>query len=278
MSYPGDAYVAGLMDGEGCIWIAKRMKKKSGSVTYSTVVTVGMTRKAFPVLNMLSREFGGTVTLSRKATEKWEEARAWTLSGLRTKEFLRRMEPLLQLKAEQARLGLRLEEIHESLPGVQNGKAVWTDETRERCEKIRCRVMELNAKGPQRLPHVPEKAVPVAQLVAGEWHGMDPSLFSDLGFLPFSGPWPKSGIMSAGIAYRLPGPERPISVNGFSLLPTPTARDWKGIPGKDVQMASLPREIAMLAGEYTWRRSATGKASTDDQHLFPPSPEEPGTA
>jgi DNA (cytosine-5)-methyltransferase 1 len=30
------------------------------------------------------------------------------------------------------------------------------------------------------------------------------------------------------------------------LMPSPVARDWKGVPGKNVQMASLPREISLL--------------------------------
>lgn len=110
---------------------------------------------------------------------------------------------------------------------------------------------------------------------SSSWKTSAPSLFGEQ--MRFSGDWPPSGMTVRGIAYRLPGPERPISANGSTLLPTPTARDWKGIPGKDVQMASLPREIAMLAGEYTWQRSATGKASPDDQLLFPLFPEEQGT-
>ena len=30
------------------------------------------------------------------------------------------------------------------------------------------------------------------------------------------------------------------------LLPSPVSRDWKGVPGDNVQMASLPREISLL--------------------------------
>lgn len=70
----------------------------------------------------------------------------------------------------------------------------------------------------------------------------------------------------------------PLSIAVQQLMPTPVARDWKGIPGSETQMASLPREIAMLTGGYIWRRSGDGRKSPDDQLQFPLFPDGPGTA
>jgi len=44
----------------------------------------------------------------------------------------------------------------------------------------------------------------------------------------FCATWPRSGMMQNGIAYRLPTLAHPTYATASSLLPTPTARDYKG--------------------------------------------------
>jgi hypothetical protein len=247
MRYPGDAYVAGLIDGEGCIWI-QQTARESGT-TYRPVVEIGMTVKALPLLRSLAEELGGKIHFARRATEKWEEAHKWSVGGPVAAAVLKRMEPFLVLKKEHARLGIRVEEIRQSLSWSSSRCAIWTDEARDRCEIIKLRVKELNATGPQRKCRPPENGKEIARLAAGQWLDMNkPSLFSDLGFLPYSRTWPKWGSMRSGVAYELPEPglRTEESASSFSPLPTPVARDYKGIPGKNVQMASLPREISLL--------------------------------
>ena len=48
------------------------------------------------------------------------------------------------------------------------------------------------------------------------------------GWATFSETWPRSGMMQSGTAYQLPTLAEAISATGFSLWPTPTARDYKG--------------------------------------------------
>lgn len=48
------------------------------------------------------------------------------------------------------------------------------------------------------------------------------------GWATFSQTWPRSGMMRSGTAYQLPTLAEAISATGFSLWPTPTARDYKG--------------------------------------------------
>lgn len=77
----------------------------------------------------------------------------------------------------------------------------------------------------------------------------------------FSGTWPKSGIVCAGTAWRLPPLEQFIADNGCGLLPTPTARDCKGtssaswrennatpdtLPDKLAEMAGSPNSVAVV--------------------------------
>lgn len=80
------------------------------------------------------------------------------------------------------------------------------------------------------------------------WEQMQGSLFCEH-LAPFSEIWPRSGSMRNGQVYSRPTLEPRIAERESSSspgLPTPTARDGKGVPGKNVQMASLPRVISLL--------------------------------
>ena len=48
------------------------------------------------------------------------------------------------------------------------------------------------------------------------------------GLAQFSETWPQSGMMQDGNVYQLQALEHPTLETESSLLPTPTARDWKG--------------------------------------------------
>ena len=119
------------------------------------------------------------------------------------------------------------------------------------------------------------------------WETGEMTLFCSEHSAVFSETWPSSGMMRDGVAYE-PVMSEPLiagSESSFSLLPTSTARDWKGIPGKNVQMASLPREISLLPTPNTMDdlppksrekiaehrdarvRKALGKASAGDRNL-----------
>ncbi len=212
-----DAYVAGLIDGEGCISIAKGTRGH-----YSVRVEVGMTIKASALLEMLQAEYGGAIDSHRAATDRWEAALRWRILGSKAGPFLERMLPQLLLKEEQARLALKMEEIRASLPSGR-----WTPEAAERCEWLRLRIKELNRKGPTPRPE-PGLGSPTALLVAGTWVTEQSDLFSDLGFQSFSGTLPASGSMRSGRVYERPTSVPHIQGIGGSLLPTPRTSDTNG--------------------------------------------------
>ncbi|KKM71454.1 hypothetical protein LCGC14_1430370, partial [marine sediment metagenome] len=85
---PFDAYVAGLIDGEGCISIG-RSKMKSGAF-YTARVDVGMT-KALDLLKQLKAVYGGTINRTRRATAKRATAYAWRIFGVPAATFLLRI-------------------------------------------------------------------------------------------------------------------------------------------------------------------------------------------
>jgi hypothetical protein len=74
------------------------------------------------------------------------------------------------------------------------------------------------------------------------------------------------------------GQGTPLGIAVQQLLATPVARDYKGIPGDNVQMASLPRQLGILTGESTKVQSPAGSGSLDGQLQFPLFGDEPGAA
>src|SRR5262245_49485728 len=94
------AYVAGLIDGEGCLYIVRRKR------WFYPRLDLAMADKALPLLQKLHHQFGGSLNLHRKATERWDSAHRWALMGKPLRELLTSCLPFLQLKKRQAELCL----------------------------------------------------------------------------------------------------------------------------------------------------------------------------
>jgi hypothetical protein len=190
-----DAYAAGLVDGEGCIYVQDSVRKGSGRRAYSATVEIGMAEKAKSLLTAMQRVHGGTVKSSRPASDRWAASYAWTVSGTDAERCLERLLPYLVLKKEQARLALLVQQIRRELVPEGGMHAKWTDEAAMRCQTIKAAIQELNRKGPE-VP-VPTAPIPgrfLARRVGAAWVTNQGSFFSDTGWEPFSGPWPTSGF------------------------------------------------------------------------------------
>lgn len=214
------AYAAGLIDGEGCILI-----QKSKGPTYHHLVTVGMTEKAIAILKTLQHQYGGAVKCARKKMEKWDAAYAWTVAGDEATNLLEATHQYLRLKQEQARIALRVDEIRKDLPprwpSSPTGQRLWTQEARDRCETLKRRMHELNAKGPskQSMTKAPSGARAFAQVAAGQVVELQGDLFSDLGWAPYSGSFPVSGSMRSGVLYEHPQSEHRTEGSASSSSP-----------------------------------------------------------
>ena len=96
------AYTAGIMDGEGCIYIYKEKNN-----IYEMRVSVGSTDEWLPM--WLKLVYGGTARLKRPASDNWSALWEWCI---RTKEamlFLNLILPYLHLKRPQAEIAIRFE-------------------------------------------------------------------------------------------------------------------------------------------------------------------------
>lgn len=215
----GDAYAAGLMDGDGCITIGRDLRKKH----YYLRVEIGMT-KAINLLQILKNTYGGNFTRMRKESKKWAEAHTWRIFSDNAMTFLKRIYPYLILKRQQATIGIALQELINNAPRHLNKTARWSEDLQEKARKLKQEMHRLNKKGPKKMP--PHW---FAKLVDDQWIIPQRSLFdtSDV----FSQTWPKQGIMLRGKCWELQMSELRIKEKGCGFWPMPTRQDSKNNGG-----------------------------------------------
>lgn len=105
------AYIAGIIDGEGCIYIDKHTvnKGKNSNHTYALNVRVSMTDRI--VYKYLFKLLGGnTYILDRKPPCK--TLYSWYIRNKKAYDFLKMIQSFLILKKPQAELGIKYYEYH----------------------------------------------------------------------------------------------------------------------------------------------------------------------
>mgnify|MGYP001564792206 CR=1 FL=1 len=103
------AYAAGIIDGEGCIFVFRSSSKTATRrMAHSLVVNVTMTE--FETLEWLKSVFGGAVYgngIPRK--KEWNAARRWELRNTKAQKFLRLIINFLKVKRRQAEVAIAME-------------------------------------------------------------------------------------------------------------------------------------------------------------------------
>ncbi len=106
-------YLAGIIDGEGCITIGAGVKPTC--INYNALVLVQNTSKK--LIDWLQSNFGGQIYLSKKATEKTKEAWMWRITKQKDIEtFLLSILPYLIIKREQAKVLLKFVRLERTAP------------------------------------------------------------------------------------------------------------------------------------------------------------------
>lgn len=94
------AYLAGILDGEGCLRVSKNHQANMTSPFYQSAVQVGM--QDYRVLEMFKRAFGGSVYKERVVHGRLPVYR-WRINSKRgTIKLLKKLLPYLVTKKEQA--------------------------------------------------------------------------------------------------------------------------------------------------------------------------------
>ena len=101
-------YLAGLIDGEGCIDLATT--KVNEQFYIQPRLRIGMADSALFLLEMNQLNFGGHLSSRESKNDNWQSSTTWALSGYKsTCPVLRNVVNHLILKKEQARLCLWME-------------------------------------------------------------------------------------------------------------------------------------------------------------------------
>ena len=95
-------YIAGFVDGEGCIDI-----QSSKGDYINPRLRIALSEQGKDVLDILCNNFGGSIILRKSTNPNWSDAYSWELVGYkRVASFLRNIKNHLIIKKEQARFVL----------------------------------------------------------------------------------------------------------------------------------------------------------------------------
>lgn len=232
MSCPSAAVAAGLLEEGGTL---SMQPSRQGLVP-----VVCISRSTDRELGPLSRHWGGLVEELRAAGEQpglWR----WMLAGRATEPFLRWIAEHLSTMAGLAELAVRG-------AGGTHGER----------EAVRREMEQIN-----RAAHDP---APTGQFVARlvgrtSWEGAQMSLLGSGPSASFSGTWPRSGWMRAGVCYERTRSVRPIGELAGSVLRTPLASLGDGSGGMSPEVRRRRGQGPSLADEVEYlmtERSTTG--------------------
>ncbi len=133
-SDPMDSWAAGFFDGEGNIAIVKNAGREAGKLR----ITAAQVDKN--PIERLQYLFGGSIRKAKANKVKWRDYWVWELSAQKAVDALKRMEPCLIVKKQQAYLAYEFQ----STVGDNNKKPRLTDEIIEKRLDIKRQISLLN--------------------------------------------------------------------------------------------------------------------------------------
>lgn len=103
-------YVAGLVDGEGSIFIHKQIDRRLRHYLYYLRLAVSNTYR--PILYLLKDQFGGSIKeIIFPKDKNYKTAYIWALASRSAFEFIKLIQPYLIIKKEQAKLATKFQKI-----------------------------------------------------------------------------------------------------------------------------------------------------------------------
>lgn len=241
---PFIAYVAGLIDGEGCLSLMERTNEECSRRSFSFRLSVEMSNKARELLLLCQSRLGGNIHSRTKRSATHQDQTSWSMSTREALPLLEALLPHMIVKREQCRLCIsacRL--ILEKPKGFEENLSI-----------LKQLMHELNKTGPQ----TKLRSGWVARIVDGAWLSRQGDLLEATGLARFSGPWPRAGYMQNGAVYPLPELVSPIGGTGSGLLPTLGKNEPKG----------SSRERYKGSAEYHGAKMSEGLRSGPDDPIY----------
>lgn len=140
-------YAAGLIDGEGSI--GAHARTKLARTYYTARVQIGMSLPGLAAMQAMKARWGGSLTMTRPASDRWEEAWTWTCSGPAAAALLAEVLPHLIIKRDQALVALAIETLKATQPRRPNGATEWSMANEATGAALKARLHLMNAKGPR---------------------------------------------------------------------------------------------------------------------------------
>lgn len=137
------AYLAGIMDGEGCVSIMKsKPLSNTSSPSHILRITIANTNK--DLIDWLGVKMGGCTRRASRANypSAWKDSWQWHIEGFKAMEFLCLVEPYLIIKKAQASIGIEFQKKKT----LSTGKRLEKEEILFR-DSFRNRLTTLNKKG-----------------------------------------------------------------------------------------------------------------------------------
>ncbi len=128
------AYLAGIIDGEGCITVCKSSRYDN------RVITVAVAMNDREAIDILFEHFGGCLFELKKQNPKWNDGWRWAVKQRKAKVVLEAVLPYLRIKDRQAILAL---EFIASFTHI-GGRA--TPEQREKQSQLHQQISALNQR------------------------------------------------------------------------------------------------------------------------------------
>ena len=133
------AYIAGIIDGEGCITITRRKirRLKTDNWYYEPQVIISNTNKE--LLRFCAECYGGWITKLRKCKSNHSIAYQWKVTGNEMRSLLDAVNPYLIVKRKQANIVLLFPKYK------TNGQKARTNMEKQEQENIWLAIKKLNS-------------------------------------------------------------------------------------------------------------------------------------
>jgi hypothetical protein len=117
LSETDKAYLAGIMDGEGAIYISRK-KDPTMKAGYGYRMVLGVANTDLPLMNWLVEATGlGTVKPRKRHSPKHKQAYDWYLWSIQAYQFLKAISPYLKQKKQRATIAMSFMEKHSTHKG-----------------------------------------------------------------------------------------------------------------------------------------------------------------
>jgi hypothetical protein len=138
------AYLAGLIDGEGCIAIVKRLRPAHKSPEYTLHIVIAQSNQSFLCLWQRKTSLGFVSPAGKNGSQRF--IFQWRIGSRQAEELLRLVCEFLILKREQAEIALEFRE------SIWPRKAQLTIQEIEMREDWRFRISQLNGSTGKKSP------------------------------------------------------------------------------------------------------------------------------